>query len=119
MEIFHFSILMGNKLRPGYQVIPNNIQLGTLQECVNKNGGIIEKLSGTGDTVSEAIAALTEECRRKLHPLPQQVPWSEDEWYCGTFDVPPFLPFWSGPTTKYNTVWFTIKNKKVVAKVLF
>lgn len=113
---------MGNTLRPGYQSIPDNIKLGTMMECIanaQKNGVQIKKYTGIGDTVEDAIIELTDKCREHHIPEPQQSPRSIDEWYCGSFEVPPAIPFITQKTIKHNTVWFTIKNQKIVAYVFF
>lgn len=106
---------MGNTFTTtvGYQTVPEIIKLGSAQECINnakKFDGVLRKYTGYGNTVDEAIDALTEKCNEYRVPEPLLVPGMNDEWYCGTFTLPGVKK-----EIRYNKVWFDRKQKEIVA----
>ena len=99
---------MGNSKSKGYQVIPQDIKMGTHQECPGRTG--IKEYKGYGNSVDEAIESLTKTCNCFGVPVPINVP-NTDQWYCGTFDV----VFWAKTKKRYNTVWFKKRNGRYLA----
>ena len=105
-----------------YQRLIPTIELATKDECIinsKKRGGKVNLCIGSGYTVDNAINDLTQKC--KLHKIetPILIPGADAQWYCGTFEIEPLVPFLYRNMVKYNTVWLTLHNKNLVAYVYY
>ena len=87
-------------------------KLASKAECKNKKiRGDLKFLFGYGDTLSNALEALKEECLKYGAPIPEMTP-DDKNWYCGTFEL-----VTNKTKTLYNTVWFKKKNNKHMAYI--
>ena len=101
--------VFGSKGTKTYQTVPEYPKLGTKEECKDEVArGKLQYYFGYGDTELEALEALAAQCKHHGVPAPKQVPNTTDNWYCGIFDAPK----WTKTKKRYNTVWFTQRNKR-------
>ena len=95
-----------------YLTVPEYPKLGSKEECKDENNrGELKFLFGYGDTSMDALNTLSAQCKHFGVPLPKQVPGTEDNWYCGTFDV----KISTKTKTRYNTVWFKKREGRWMA----
>lgn len=105
---------MGN-LNIKYKVVPEDVSIATYVECSNQVHVPKEKYSGFGDTQDEALNELTKTCRYYGLPPPENIPGTDNQWFCGTLQVPGFVK----KSIKYNPVWFNKRNERHTAYIYY